>query len=109
MVYKMEIYVDGGCRGNGQPGSVGAGVAVFKLASGDMERYYEVLDDSYDPPTNQRAEITAIKVALEQALRKYDELDSYPRLNVNIYSDSRYVTDLTLKHPLNVPGTRSVA
>jgi ribonuclease HI len=44
----------------------------------------------YPPPTNQRAELTAIIIALEQALEKYDELDSCPRLKVKIFSDSKY-------------------
>ncbi|RYP47536.1 hypothetical protein DL768_006413 [Monosporascus sp. mg162] len=41
-------------------------------------------------PTNQRAEITAIILALEWALEKYQELDSDPYLVVKIHSDSRY-------------------
>jgi ribonuclease HI len=89
MVYFMEIYVDGGCRGNGQPDSIGAAAAVFKLRYGRRMTWTRVLPD-YPPPTNQRAEITAIIIALEQVLEKYDELDSYPRLNVKIYADSKY-------------------
>lgn len=41
-------------------------------------------------PTNQRAEITAIILALERALEKYRDLDSDPYIDVTIYSDSRY-------------------
>lgn len=89
MVYTMEIYVDGGCRGNGQPGSIGAAAAVFKLRSGQQTAWTRILPD-YPPPTNQRAEITAIILALEQALQRYAELRSNPWLDVKIYSDSRY-------------------
>lgn len=85
----MEIYVDGGCRGNGQPGSIGAGAAIFQLRYGHQKRWHKILPP-YPPPTNQRAEITAIIVALEQALEKYEELDSNPWLDVKIYSDSKY-------------------
>lgn len=44
----------------------------------------------YPPSTNQRAEITAIILTLEQALEKLEELDTNPYLDVKIYSDSRY-------------------
>ncbi|KAE9365870.1 ribonuclease H1 [Stipitochalara longipes BDJ] len=85
----MDIYVDGGCRGNGRPGSIGAAAAVFKLRWGRTTTWTKVLPD-YPPPTNQRAEIAAIILALKQALKKYRELDSNPWLDVKIYSDSRY-------------------
>lgn len=89
MVYIMEIYVDGGCRGNGGPGSIGAAAAVFKLRGGRHKAWQKTLPQ-YPRPTNQRAEITAIILALEQALEKYDELDTNPWLDVKIHSDSRY-------------------
>lgn len=48
----------------------------------------------YEPrPTNQRAEITAIIMALKWALAKYEELDSNPDLDVTIYSDSKYAVE----------------
>lgn len=89
MVYIMEIYVDGGCRGNGQPGAIGAAAAVFKKRNGKCDAWTKSLP-LYPPPTNQRAEITAIILALEQALEKFEELDTNPYLDVKIYSDSRY-------------------
>ncbi|XTI82314.1 ribonuclease H1 [Cenococcum geophilum] len=89
MVYIMEIYVDGGCRGNGQPGAIGAAAAVFKKRNGKSVAWTKSLP-LYPPPTNQRAEITAIILALEQALEKLEELDTNPHLDVKIYSDSRY-------------------
>jgi len=89
MVYTMEIYVDGGCRGNGQPGAIGAAAAVFQKKHGGYDAWTKSLP-SYPPPTNQRAEITAIILALEQALEKLEELDTNPYLDVKIYSDSRY-------------------
>jgi len=89
MVYTMEIHVDGGCRGNGQPGSIAAAAAVFTMKWGRQQTWTKRLP-SYPTPTNQRAEITAIILALEQALERYEELDSNPWLDVTIYSDSRY-------------------
>ncbi|EEP79683.1 predicted protein [Uncinocarpus reesii 1704] len=44
-------------------------------------------------PTNQRAEITAIILALETALTRYEKLDWSPRLDVKIYSDSKYAVN----------------
>ncbi|CAG8886184.1 unnamed protein product [Penicillium egyptiacum] len=92
MVYIMEIYADGGCRGNGQLGAIGAAAAAFKKKNGKYDCWTRTLP-SYPPPTNQRAEMTAIIVALEQALEKFEELDNNPRLHVRIYSDSRYAVD----------------
>ena len=89
MVYIMEIYIDGGCRGNGRPDSIGAAAAVFKGRNGEATTWTRVLPD-WPSPTNQRAEITAIILALEKALEKYDDLDFSPRLRVKIFSDSRY-------------------
>lgn len=89
MVYIMEIYADGGCRGNGQPGAIGAAAAAFKKRNGRYDAWTVSLP-RYPPPTNQRAEVTAIILALEQALEKFEGLDTNPYLNVNIYSDSRY-------------------
>lgn len=44
-------------------------------------------------PTSQRAEITAIILALEWALERYDGLGGSPRLAVTIRSDSRYAVE----------------
>ena len=35
--------------------------------------------------------MTAIIIALEQALEKYHDLDGTPRIDVKIYTDSKYV------------------
>jgi ribonuclease HI len=85
----MNIYVDGACRGNGQPGATGAAAAVFKPKYGKHIWFTRVLPQ-YPTPTSQRAEIMAIILALEEALKKYDELDGYPRVYTRIYSDSKY-------------------
>lgn len=88
MVYQMRIYVDGGCRGNGYSDAIGACAAVFQLKYSQQTWTHRL--PSYPTPTNQRAEIGAIILALEQALERYRELDSNPWLDVKIYSDSKY-------------------
>lgn len=90
MVYIMEIYVDGGCRGNGRPGSIGAAATCFKNRQGEHNYWTRGLDRNEAIPTNQRAEIEAIILALELALDKYQDLDSNPYLQVTIFSDSKY-------------------
>ncbi|KAI0389935.1 ribonuclease H-like domain-containing protein [Xylariaceae sp. FL0594] len=83
MVYIMKFYVEGGCRGNGKPGSIGAAACCL------MDRYrggYRY---------KAKTEIEAIIMALKWALEKYDTLDSYPRLVVQICSDSRYAIGCT--------------
>jgi ribonuclease HI len=92
MVYRMEIYVDGGCRGNGQPGSIGAAAVVLMKKWGGHDYWTRNLPRN-PTPTNQRAEITAIIMALEVALERYRELDGTPYLDVKIYSDSRYAVN----------------
>ena len=67
MVYTMEIFVDERCRRNEQSNAIDAAAAVFKLRYGRQKCCFEELP-SFPIPTNQRAEITAIILALEQAL-----------------------------------------
>jgi ribonuclease HI len=90
MVYIMEIMVDGGCRGNGRPGAIGAAAAVFLGKDGQPWEIWTKNLPASERPTNQRAEITAIIVALEQALEKWNNLTSGPSLDVTIRSDSNY-------------------
>ncbi len=91
----MQIYVDGGCRRNGRPDAIGAAAAVIKLKWGRNKISTRDLPNGlYDPaPTSQRAEISAIILALELALEKYDELYTNPYFDVKIYSDSKYAVN----------------
>ncbi|KAF7536483.1 hypothetical protein G7054_g4498 [Neopestalotiopsis clavispora] len=93
MPYKMVFRVDGGCRGNGQPGAIGAAAAVLDSPYRGKYRYKKRQLDDYPTPTNQRAELTAIIMALEWALERYEELATYPHCIVDVYSDSRYAVD----------------
>ncbi|ETS75619.1 hypothetical protein PFICI_12563 [Pestalotiopsis fici W106-1] len=93
MPYKMVFRVDGGCRGNGRPGAIGAAAAVLDTSSGRGYRYMTKELPDYPTPTNQRAELTAIIMALEWALDRYQELNTSPHCFIDIYSDSRYAVD----------------
>ncbi|EHK49259.1 uncharacterized protein TrAtP1_000115 [Trichoderma atroviride] len=93
MVYTMEIYTDGGCRGNGRSWAIGAAAAAFKNRNGNYVEAWTRSLPSYPAPTNQRAELTGIIIALEQALERYHELDSDPYLDITIYSDSKYAVN----------------
>ncbi|KAF2761911.1 hypothetical protein EJ05DRAFT_496799 [Pseudovirgaria hyperparasitica] len=92
MVYNIVFEVDGGCRRNGAQQPVGAAAAIEKGPSGRTKIHTERLErgESLPEPTSSRAELTAINLALKQALQKHDELRSSPKLNVEIRSDSKY-------------------
>ncbi|KAI1743461.1 ribonuclease H-like domain-containing protein [Xylaria scruposa] len=90
MVYVMEFYVDGGCRGNGTEGAIGAAACCLMRRDHRVHFDRSIHLPCNPTPTNQRAEIQAIILALEWALQKYQELMSNPRLEVWIYSDSEY-------------------
>ena len=88
MPYLMKVYVDGACRGNGQHGARGAAAAVHKQRYNS--RHYSELLPNQPRPTNQRAELRAIIMALELAQRRYESLSGYPKLKLRIFSDSKY-------------------
>lgn len=79
----INIYTDGACKGNPGPGGyayiIELGSLVWRHACGELQT------------TNNRMELTA----LLQALRNLNTMDLDPKENytINIYSDSKYVTD----------------
>lgn len=90
----MVFNVDGGCRGNGTPYATGAAACCLQKPFRNQYKYKTRKLDKYPvAPTSQRAEITAIIMALEWALERYDELQGYPGLRVTIKSDSRYAVN----------------
>ncbi|KAK6337068.1 hypothetical protein TWF718_009854 [Orbilia javanica] len=92
MVYVMQFYVDGACRGNGRPGSAAAAAACLFSRNGSYQS--RVLRLRRNPaPTNQRAEICAIILALQWALEKHQTLSTSPYLDITICSDSKYAVD----------------
>lgn len=77
----IELYTDGAAQGN--PGPGGYGVI---LRSG---KHYKELSAGFERTTNNRMELLAVIVGLEQ-LKK-------PGSKVTVYSDSKYVVDATEK------------
>ena len=85
----MKIHVDGGCRHNGRADAFGAAAAIIKLKWGRQKSWVQALP-SWPRPTSQRAELTAIILALNKALERYQNLIMNPKLRLTIYSDSDY-------------------
>ena len=81
MSYKITIYTDGAASGNPGPGGYGA-----VLISGIHRKE---LSEGFRLTTNNRMELLAVIVALEEI--KYENSD------VTIYTDSKYVSDSVSK------------
>lgn len=94
----MEVWVDGACRGNGDRDAIGAAAAVFEDRNGRQISWIRFLDsDYYTPVTNQRAELTSVIIALQEAICKAQSLDNNPRVDVTIHTDSKYVVGCMTK------------
>ena len=89
----MKFYVDGACRGNGQPGAIGAAAAVRRYRDGSESHRTRQLNTYHYNATNQRAEILAIILALEWAMDDYENLNNSPHISVTIHSDSKYAVN----------------
>ncbi|KAL9065053.1 MAG: hypothetical protein Q9161_008472 [Pseudevernia consocians] len=91
MVYNMVMFVDGGCRGNGYQGAFGACACYVVKKWGQNETFTQWLPGSMRPvPTNQRAELSAIILALEHAIEERGNLHGNPYMKVTIHTDSKY-------------------
>jgi len=77
MLPKITIYTDGAARGNPGPGGYGA-----VLISG---KHRKELSDGFRKTTNNRMELLAVIVALEQLKNSDSE--------VEVFTDSKYVSD----------------
>jgi len=89
LIYMQIIHTRGAAKGDGKTGCMGVAAAVFSDKFGPTDIYIQNLP-SDPPPTNQRAELMGIIIAIEQALVRYRELGTKPELNVKIYADSTY-------------------
>ena len=85
----MEMYVDGGCRGNGYSGAIGAAACVVQEKWGRQKIHTKTLP-YYPAATNQQAELSAIILALETAWNKYEVLSGTPYIQVTIHTNSKY-------------------
>ncbi|CAG8971968.1 hypothetical protein HYALB_00003306 [Hymenoscyphus albidus] len=91
MVYKIKIWIDGGCRGNGNINAIGAAAAISIDPYEKEEAWQFMPSNRLRPVTNQRAELLAVIIALQQAWAKCESLDDNPWLDVEIHTDSRFV------------------
>lgn len=76
---KIEAWIDGACSGN--PGPMGAGI-ILKSDKG----HYKELSIPLGQGTNNRAELLALKMALEQL--------KIPGSEVTVYTDSALVVGI---------------
>ena len=92
MVYRLVMRVDGGCRNNGYANAIGAAAVIEERRWGRTKTYTKILPNTRwnPPPTSQRAELAAVILALSNALQRKQQLDYNPKLDVTIYTDSRY-------------------
>jgi ribonuclease HI len=74
---KVEVFTDGAAKGNPGPGGYGA---ILRFKGKELE-----LSEGFRLTTNNRMELLAVIVALEQL-----KTDKFP---VVVYSDSKYVVD----------------
>ncbi len=81
MSKQLTVYTDGAARGN--PGPGGYGVIL------QWGEAYKELAQGYRRTTNNRMELLAVIVALQQLTRE--------GLNITIYSDSQYVVNAVEK------------
>lgn len=76
---KVHIYTDGACRGN--PGNGGYGIVMEWVG----KPYSKEFSQGYVKTTNNRMELLAVIVGLEQLKKE--------GLEVIVFSDSKYVVD----------------
>jgi ribonuclease HI len=83
---KVTIYTDGSSRGNPGPGGYGA-VLLYTDRTGTLHK--KEVSEGFENTTNNRMELMAAIAALE-ALNRPCEVD--------LYSDSKYLTDAFNQH-----------
>ena len=84
---KVTLYTDGAARGN--PDGPGGYGAVLQFVDKEGTLHEKELSAGYVKTTNNRMELMAVIVGLEALKRP---------CQVELYSDSRYVTDAFNKH-----------
>lgn len=86
---KIELYTDGGCRGNGIETNPVSGIGIVLLIE-DKEPIYAYEKLSFEPNTNNKAEIYAIIKGLFLLENNYTLNDNFVKDKLTIYSDSAY-------------------
>ncbi len=80
---RVDIYTDGACRGN--PGKGGYGIIMEWVG----KPYQKEFSEGFRKTTNNRMELLAVIVALEQLKKE--------GLEAHVFSDSKYVVDAVEK------------
>jgi ribonuclease HI len=83
MIHQVHIYTDGAAKGN--PGPGGYGIVMEWVGTA----YRKEFSQGYQYTTNNRMELLAVIVALEQLKKE--------NLQVKVISDSKYVVDAVSK------------
>ena len=83
----IEMYTDGGCRGNGTSNAIGGFGVVFKY-----KQFYKEYKEKHTNTTNNEMELLAVVRGLEMLKES---------CNVKIYSDSAYVVNANNQGWLN--------
>ncbi|AER40543.1 MAG: ribonuclease HI [Flavobacteriales bacterium] len=81
---KIHIYTDGSSKGNPGPG----GYAIFIEIVGTSHR--EVISEGFRYTTNNRMELLAVIVGLEQIIKK--------KQNIIVFTDSKYIVNAIQKN-----------
>ena len=81
---QIHIYTDGACSGNPGPGGYGI---VMELVGNSYKKEFS---EGYKKTTNNRMELLAVIVALEQLKTK--------EVEITVFSDSKYVVDAVEKN-----------
>ncbi len=84
---EVKIYTDGAARGN--PDGPGGYGVVMEFVDGSGRKHIRELSQGYEKTTNNRMELMAAIVGLEQLKRPCD---------VQLYSDSKYLVDAFNQH-----------
>ncbi len=92
----LKIFTDGSCSGNGTKVAY-AGMGVH-FPDGELEDLS--VEFTLKKPTNQRAELGAICLALKYVKQNYSE-DELEDLKIRIYTDSKYSIDCMTKYIFN--------
>lgn len=86
---KIELYTDGGCRGNGTRENPLAAIGIVLLIEDNKPIYfYEKL--GFNPNTNNIAEICAIIRGIDLIKENVNFKDENQKSDLTIYSDSAY-------------------
>ena len=86
---KIDLYTDGGCRGNGKDINAPAGIGCVLLIP-NQKPIYLTQKLKFEPNTNNKAEIFAVIRGLDLLLKNFILENKFEKDTLTIYSDSNY-------------------